>query len=80
MLDNLKAIINTPAGQELREYLLEERDKMNKLPRTLNPFLFFGSMIEILASQKAIIKIDLILNKLGITKEVIKKDPRDQYE
>lgn len=80
MTDNLKAIINTPAGKELRELLLSERESLNRIPQSLNPFTFFGSMIDVMASQKAIIKIDNLLSKIGVVKEVVKKDPRDRYE
>lgn len=79
-MSNLQDIINTPAGKELRELLISERAEMNRIPETLNPFLFIGSLLELIACQKAIKKIDNLLIKIGITKEVVKKDPRDRYE
>lgn len=79
-MSNLQDIINTPAGKELRELLISERNRMDRIPQNLNPFLFIGSLIDLMACQKAIKKIDNLLIKIGITKEVIKKDPRDRYE
>lgn len=78
-IDNLRRAINAEVGKDLREYLLIELEAMNKLPKTINPFSFFGSMIEVMACRKAIDKIENILNKINITKEVNKKDPRDTY-
>jgi len=78
-IENLRKAINADVGKDLREFLLLEAEIMNRLPKTINPFNFFGSMIEVIASRKALDKIENMLNKLNITKDVAKKDSRDMY-
>lgn len=78
-LKEIKELFKTDIGQKIQKYIEVEITKMDSISDKITPFNFFGSMIEILAKQKAIKKLEDIMMITKLTKINI-KDPKDRWD
>jgi hypothetical protein len=80
-LKNIRTILQTEPGQDLKEFLLSEINKLRDLDNikvSLNPI---KTTIELRATEKAYrLLLDIYNLLINLSGEVKGKDPRDRYD
>jgi uncharacterized protein YqgV (UPF0045/DUF77 family) len=80
-LENIRRIINTDPGQDLKEFILSEINKLKDLDNikvSLNPIT---TTIELRATEKAYRKLlDIYRLLVTVSGDLQSKDPKDNYD
>jgi len=80
-MDEIRKILNSPAGTELKEYLLGKVAELQNIENINEKSTATEQALEVKAQKRAYDKLKSIMDEIGImsNKPTI-KDPRDSYD